>query len=62
MDKSKVKTVYVHGVDDGSYEGDRTELTLDMQEMCKDIKIRKLVEKIITREEFDLQAGGVLTE
>ena len=53
VDMSMVTTVYVHAVDDGPYEGDRTELTTDMQDMSKGIKIRKLVEKIVSKEEFD---------
>ena len=34
VDQSEAKTVYVHAVDDGAYDGNRTELTEDMQDMC----------------------------
>ena len=49
---------YVHSMDDGEWEGDREDLTADMQKLCEGIPIRKDISRVISHAEFEALVNG----
>ena len=58
LNESMLRIEYVYSMDEGEWEGDREDLTLDMQNLCTGIPIRKDSTRIITHTEFVALVDG----
>ena len=54
---SMMHTMYVYSMDGGEWNGTRTNLTTNMQQMCHGLPIRMVSKQALTQEEFEALVG-----